>query len=398
MSDELIPTLDSIYKLTENINVFNEVVTSSDGTTENTDSEGQNKLTLSGLESLYYEAISKLGGIYLAQWSSGITFTSYNQYATYNGSTYKVKSTTTLPYTTTTDSPLDDTDNVQPFDIKDHSSLINRDEDDAHPASSISTDELPNLGLLESTVQVVLSQLGDSALRTIQESIDDDTEGRAPIKGAWGVGSNVMPSRTDCDDVFDDPNGFYSVVSPHSGGPTGVLGSIIHNMPNLTGEGGSGRIRQVLYASRNASNEVIHSVFTRVKTITYDVSTSEYTETVTDWVEVLTDDSVDSRIFEGTYPVGTIYTNQVNPDNPSTYLVGGGNSTWEAIEGRVVVGIGTGTDSDGESMTFSEGSEGGYYKQSNTIGSDSGSSITTTNHTSSNVQPYVTAYMWVRTG
>lgn len=45
-------------------------------------------------------------------------------------------------------------------------------------------------------------------------------------------------------------------------------------------------------------------------------------------------------IGNGIYPVGTIYHNEINPDNPSTYLLGMAGTTWEAIEGRVIAGHG----------------------------------------------------------
>ena len=40
------------------------------------------------------------------------------------------------------------------------------------------------------------------------------------------------------------------------------------------------------------------------------------------------------------HPVGTIYMNEANSANPSTYLPGQSGSTWTAIEGRVIAGHG----------------------------------------------------------
>lgn len=57
------------------------------------------------------------------------------------------------------------------------------------------------------------------------------------------------------------------------------------------------------------------------------------------------------------YPVGSIYTS-VNSTNP-TNLFGG---TWEQIaQGRTLIGVGTGTDVNGTSQSFTSGASGGEY-------------------------------------
>lgn len=58
------------------------------------------------------------------------------------------------------------------------------------------------------------------------------------------------------------------------------------------------------------------------------------------------------------FPVGYILHSS-NGANPATYL---GYGTWTAIAGRVLIGAGTATDANGNSVTFSAGTTGGNYK------------------------------------
>jgi len=137
------------------------------------------------------------------------------------------------------------------------------------------------------------------------------------------------------------------------------------------------------------------------------------------------------------YPVGSIYTNISVSTNPATLL---GFGTWEAITGRVVVGLDSGdtafdtvgetggskdaivvshthtatvTDA-GHSHTIS-GYGGGYdhvtnvpsgdsfnqpqtmYTNSATTGITVANSTTGSSGTNANLQPYVVAYVWKRT-
>lgn len=63
------------------------------------------------------------------------------------------------------------------------------------------------------------------------------------------------------------------------------------------------------------------------------------------------------------HPVGSVYLS-VDNTNPST-LFGG---TWEQIaQGRAIVGVGTGTDSNGTSKSFSAGNNNGEYSHKLTI-------------------------------
>jgi len=66
--------------------------------------------------------------------------------------------------------------------------------------------------------------------------------------------------------------------------------------------------------------------------------------------------SLQFEIFNAVYPVGSIYINASNSNNPRTYLLGGGSSDWQAFtEGRTMVGVGATTDAQGSSVTFASG-------------------------------------------
>lgn len=129
----------------------------------------------------------------------------------------------------------------------------------------------------------------------------------------------------------------------------------------------------------------------------------------------------------GRLPVGSLYFNDGDATNPATLL---GYGTWTSFgQGRVILGVGSGTDSNGEVRAFTNGETGGEYKhslsvsempahahpgssvasptlsgagtinigqsalylQSGTIASQGGD----TPH--NNVQPYISVYIWKRT-
>lgn len=133
--------------------------------------------------------------------------------------------------------------------------------------------------------------------------------------------------------------------------------------------------------------------------------------------------------LQDVYPVGSIYINASNSTNPATLF---GFGTWVAFgEGRVPVGVGTGTDSRSVSKSFTGGDAGGEYEHTITAaemaphthsytGPDTSSWKvgTSTSHTwcstagsktsgktpnqteataHNNIQPYITVYMWQRT-
>lgn len=72
---------------------------------------------------------------------------------------------------------------------------------------------------------------------------------------------------------------------------------------------------------------------------------------------------INNMILNAVYPVGSIYMS-INSTSPAT-LFGG---RWEAIsQGRTLVGVGTGTDINGDSMTWAAEAEGGEYLHTLTI-------------------------------
>lgn len=141
-------------------------------------------------------------------------------------------------------------------------------------------------------------------------------------------------------------------------------------------------------------------------------------------MDVATKQYVDNMILNAVYPVGSIYMS-VNSTSPAT-LFGG---TWEAIsQGRTLVGVGTGTDINGDTMTWTAEAEGGEYLHTLTIdempshshgllgGYDAGGKLETVPYGSqttgttmyaiqnagggqahNNIQPFFAVYMWKRT-
>lgn len=140
---------------------------------------------------------------------------------------------------------------------------------------------------------------------------------------------------------------------------------------------------------------------------------------------------INNMILNAVYPVGSIYMS-VNSTSPAT-LFGG---TWVAIaEGRTLVGVGTGTDINGDTMTWTAEAEGGEYlhtlsvdempshthnagTNSNgffahaTAGTNYGAGFVNTNgemgwyrqpantgggQPHNNIQPFFAVYMWKRT-
>lgn len=135
-----------------------------------------------------------------------------------------------------------------------------------------------------------------------------------------------------------------------------------------------------------------------------------------------------SVIFGAIWPIGSLYFNQIDGTNPATLM---GFGTWvSAGVGRVIVGIGTGTDANSSSMSFAVSATGGEYahkitvsempshthnffisEQSNgsahypALNPNTNTTSMTGQATSSagndgyhnNIQPYETAYIWRRT-
>ena len=75
-------------------------------------------------------------------------------------------------------------------------------------------------------------------------------------------------------------------------------------------------------------------------------------------------DTLYNTFFDRMHPVGTIYTVTGVATNPSTLL---GRGTWVATgQGRVLVGEGTGSDSNGFNKTVSDGQTFGEYQHTMT--------------------------------
>lgn len=133
--------------------------------------------------------------------------------------------------------------------------------------------------------------------------------------------------------------------------------------------------------------------------------------------------------LQGAYPVGSVYMNASASTNPAVLL---GFGTWTAFgAGRVLVGVGQGTDANGFQQTFANAATGGEYRHtqveaelaahqhttfanqtdaadsgelsiavrlSNTSGSRNGlTSIVGSSTPMQWMQPYIAVYMWVRT-
>jgi hypothetical protein len=65
------------------------------------------------------------------------------------------------------------------------------------------------------------------------------------------------------------------------------------------------------------------------------------------------------------YPVGSIYINGSSSTNPGTLF---GFGTWVSIgQGRVLVGVGTGVDTNGTNRSFTNGATGGRYTHVQTV-------------------------------
>lgn len=75
---------------------------------------------------------------------------------------------------------------------------------------------------------------------------------------------------------------------------------------------------------------------------------------------VATVSAIKEVIFEVVYPIGTIYSNRTDGTNPGT-LVGFGTWTSAGV-GRVMIGVGTGTDANGVSATIASETSGGEYE------------------------------------
>lgn len=76
-------------------------------------------------------------------------------------------------------------------------------------------------------------------------------------------------------------------------------------------------------------------------------------------------DTLYNNFFDKIYPLGTIYTVIGTATNPSSTL---GRGTWVATgAGRVLIGVGTGTDANGVTKTITSGQASGEYVHTQTL-------------------------------
>ncbi len=80
-------------------------VDTGDSITETTTREGDTIRTIKGVIA---DVMSEGSMTYIGEYSNGLEFSDYNEYAIYNGVAYALRTTTSTPYTTITDSPDND--------------------------------------------------------------------------------------------------------------------------------------------------------------------------------------------------------------------------------------------------------------------------------------------------
>ncbi len=143
-------------------------------------------------------------------------------------------------------------------------------------------------------------------------------------------------------------------------------------------------------------------------------------------------DNATNAITRATLPIGSLYFNATDGTNPGTLL---GYGTWSAFgQGRVIIGVGTGTDINGVQLTTVAGDTGGEYRHTQTIaemaahahssttrngsGNESGNTSSAQGAVGSGIgttisnpstgsqgggnafnvtQPYISVYIWIRT-
>lgn len=136
------------------------------------------------------------------------------------------------------------------------------------------------------------------------------------------------------------------------------------------------------------------------------------------------EDAAAAAAIANQLPVGSLYFNATDTTNPATLL---GYGTWVSFgEGRVILGVGTGTDENAVSRTYAAGDSAGEYEHTLTIdempthdhgynqglfdtqsgqndagnistGENIRSSTTGGGQSHNNLQPYIAVYIWQRT-
>lgn len=93
-----------------------------------------------------------------------------------------------------------------------------------------------------------------------------------------------------------------------------------------------------------------------------DVASAATSRTNLGLGDLATQDAVD--LLASVYPVGSMYMNANNATNPATLL---GFGTWSSAgQGRMLVGVGVGTDINTNQQTFIQGEMGGEYTHAQT--------------------------------
>lgn len=138
-------------------------------------------------------------------------------------------------------------------------------------------------------------------------------------------------------------------------------------------------------------------------------------------------DNATNALARAQLPVGSLYFNASDSTNPATLL---GYGTWAAFgQGRVILGVGTGTDGSGDTLAVTAGATGGAYNHTLTaaqvpqltgtvdgatgLGSGSGKNLANSGLTAggslgvtvnagggakhNNTQPWIGVYVWKRT-
>ena len=154
----------------------------------------------------------------------------------------------------------------------------------------------------------------------------------------------------------------YSIRTAYTGNftvtvkPVGDAGGIVLN----TGQS------MILYTNGTDIHEVVHKV-DETQFLRVDQNLDDLDDVAAARANLgLTDANIISIVGNALMPVGTIYGNGTNTTNPATLL---GFGTWAPFaEGRVIVGIGTGTDINSVAKTFALAATGGEYEHVQTLG------------------------------
>lgn len=134
----------------------------------------------------------------------------------------------------------------------DHQGLVNRDAEESHPASAISTEALSELDLPIADVQTVLNALKAAALHPVIGNAIDETLGALLKRGAWGLGGYLAIA--DANNAVR--SGFYSLpvsLGAANAALPGISGSLIV----VEGGAGEGYITQFWIKSNETAGKAV---------------------------------------------------------------------------------------------------------------------------------------------